>query len=337
MLHVLDALAEIDVSQVVMVVGHRASWVTKALSEHSPTNLAIEYVEQLTQRGTGDATAVALTGIPDDGVEDIDVVVLPGDTPLLRPATLAALVRHHRAEDAAATVLTAKVDEAGGYGRIVRGPDGAVVRVVEQADAGAEELAIKEINTSVYCFRRGLLAPSLRRLRPTNAQGEYYLTDVIEVLHAAGHRVSALIVDDPMEVAGVNDRAQLASADAVLRDRINERWMRRGVTMWDPENTYIDAETELARDVTLLPGVVLRGACQVEQGAEIGPASTLIDTKVGAGAEIHNSVCTRAEVGAGARIGPFSVLGPGASVGERAIVPSFHVVPDMSGESLSGE
>ena len=330
-LHVLDALAELDVARVVVVVGHRASWVTKALTEQAPDGLSIEFVEQVTQRGTGDATAVALTGIPDDAAEDADVVVLPGDTPLLRPPTLAALVRHHRSEDAAATVLTALVDHAGGYGRVVRGRDGDVVRVVEQADASVEELEISEINTSVYCFRRSLLAPALRRLRPTNAQGEYYLTDVIAVLHEAGHRVAALAVADPMEVAGVNDRAQLAIADAVLRERINERWMRRGVTMWDPESTYVDAEVRLARDVSLLPGVVLRGACDVAEGAEIGPWSTLTDTRVGPGAEVRQSVCTRAEVGAGCEVGPFAVLGPGSVVSEGSSVPPFQVLPDRAG------
>lgn len=331
-LHVLDALAEIDVQRVVVVVGHRASWVTKALGEQAPPTLSIEFVEQPNQRGTGDATAVALTGIPEDGADDIDVVVLPGDTPLLRPATLAALVRHHRSEDAAATLLTAEVDDAGGYGRVVRDGDGLVTRVVEQADATPDEEAIKEVNTSVYCFRRSLLAPSLRRLRPANAQSEYYLTDVVQVLSEAGHRVSALVVADSMEVAGVNDRAQLAVAEAVLRDRINERWMRRGVTMWDPERTYVDADTKLARDVTLLPGVVLRGACDIAEGAEIGPDATLTDTVVGPGAEVRHCVCVRAEVGAGATVGPFCVLGPGAAVVAGGRVSPLSVVGDPSGD-----
>ena len=324
-LHVLDALAELEVDRVVVVVGHRGEWVTKTLVDHAPHGLEIEFVEQPEQHGTGDATAVGLTGLPDESgeAEDGDVVVLPGDTPLLRPPTLAALVRHHRQHDAGATLLTADLPESTGYGRVVRGRDGVVTRVVEEADADEEERAITEVNTSIYCFRRSVLAPSLRRVSPANAQGEYYLTDVVGVLHEAGYRVEAVTVADPMEAAGVNDRAQLAVAEAELRDRINERWMRRGVTMWDPERTYVDAEVRLEPDVTLLPGVVLRGDSSVGAGAEIGPDCTLIDTQIGEGAEIRNSVCTRSSVGARARVGPYAVLGPGTVVADGDEVPPF--------------
>jgi bifunctional UDP-N-acetylglucosamine pyrophosphorylase/glucosamine-1-phosphate N-acetyltransferase len=324
-LHVLDALAELEVDRVVVVVGHRGEWVTKTLVDHAPRGLEIEFVEQPEQRGTGDATAVGLTGLDDDGpaAEDGDVVVLPGDTPLLRPPTLAALVRHHRQHDAGATLLTAELQDGTGYGRVVRGRDELVTRVVEEADADEEERAITEVNTSIYCFRRSVLAPSLRRVSPANAQGEHYLTDVVGVLSEAGYRVEALTVADPMEAAGVNDRAQLAVAEAELRDRINERWMRRGVTMWDPERTYVDAEVRLEPDVTLLPGVLLRGDSSVAAGAEVGPDCTLVDTHVGEGAEVRNSVCTRATVGARARVGPYAVLGSGLVVADGDDVPPF--------------
>jgi bifunctional UDP-N-acetylglucosamine pyrophosphorylase/glucosamine-1-phosphate N-acetyltransferase len=329
-LHVLDALAELAVDRVVVVVGHRGEWVTKTLVDHAPATLDIEFVEQPHQRGTGDAAAVGLTGLPDEtglSTDDVegDVVVLPGDTPLLRPPTLAALVRHHRHYDAGATLLTADVADPTGYGRVVRGRDDAVTRVVEDADAGEEERAITEVNTSIYCFRRSLLAPSLRRLVPANAQGEYYLTDVVGVLHDAGYRIEALTVGDAMEAAGVNDRAQLAVAEAELRDRINERWMRRGVTMWDPERTYVEAEVELEPDVALLPGVVLRGRTTVAAGAEIGPECTLEDTRVGERAEVRNSVCVRSVVGARARVGPYASLGPGSVVGDDEVVGPFSV------------
>jgi len=332
-LHVLDALAELDVARVVVVVGHRAEWVGKTLVEHAPKTLDVQLVEQAEQRGTGDAAAVGLTGLPDDTALDADeadeedVVVLPGDTPLLRPPTLAALVRYHREHDAGATLLTAEVADAAGYGRVVRARDGQVVKVVEHRDATEEERAITEVNTSIYCFRRSLLAPSLRRLSPANDQGEYYLTDVVGVLHEAGYRVEAVTVADPMEAAGVNDRAQLAIAEAELRDRINERWMRRGVTMWDPERTYVDAEVELATDVVLLPGTVLRGACRVGEGSEIGPDSTLTDTQVGDRVEIRHSTATDATVGADAVVGPFAVLAPGADVPPGGVVAPFTVVP----------
>ena len=312
-LHVLHAVAELDVQRVVVVVGHRGDWVTKTLVEDAPPHLNIEFVEQVTQRGTGDAAAVALTGLPDDD-EEGDVLVLPGDTPLLRSPTLAALVRHHRRHDAGATLLTAEVADPSGYGRIVRGRDDRVAAVVEDADANDAEREILEINTSIYCFRRGLLAPSLRRLSPANAQGEYYLTDVVGVLYEAGYQVQSLVMADPMEAAGVNDRAQLAIAEAELRDRINERWMRRGVTMWDPERTYVDAEVQLATDVSLLPGVILRGHCRVGEGAEIGPDCLVEDCEIGERARVRHSDCTRAQIGAQAQVGPFASLGPGTVV-----------------------
>ena len=187
-LHVLDALAQLSVARVVVVVGHRADWVTKTLVEHAPPGMVIEFVEQGEPRGTGDAMSVALTGLPDDvGDDEGDVVVLPGDTPLLRPATLTGLVHSHRSSDGAATLLTAILDDPTGYGRVVRGRDDLVARVVEHGDATDEELEVREVNTSIYCFRRSVLAPSLRRLSPANAQGEYYLTDVVGVLYEAGH------------------------------------------------------------------------------------------------------------------------------------------------------
>jgi bifunctional UDP-N-acetylglucosamine pyrophosphorylase/glucosamine-1-phosphate N-acetyltransferase len=325
-LHVLDAMAEIDVRRVVVVVGHRGEWVTKTLVQHAPASMEIEFVEQLTQAGTGDALAVGLTGLPDDDDEIEDVVVLPGDTPLLRPQTLAALVRAHRNEDAGATLLTAEVENPTGYGRVVHGKDGNVSRVVEETDATEEEQAITEVNTSIYCFRRSILAPTLRRLSPANAQGEYYLTDAVAVLSSAGYSVRSLVLPDSMEAAGVNDRAQLAVAEAELRDRINERWMRRGVTMWDPERTYVDAMAHLEADVSLLPGVILRGACTVGAGAEVGPDAVLTDTIVGRGAVVPQSVCDRAVIGDGTRLGPFCVLQPGAEVAPGSELPPHTVV-----------
>ena len=341
-LHVLDALAELSVSRVVVVVGHRAEWVTKTLIEHAPPGMSIEFVEQVEQRGTGDAMAVALTGLPDDvGDDDGDVVVLPGDTPLLRPASLAALVQQHRASDAAATLLTAVLDEPYGYGRVVRGRDDSVARVVEHVDADDEELEVREVNTSIYCFRRSVLAPSLRRLSPSNSQGEYYLTDVIGVLYEAGHKVGSVVVEDTMEVAGVNDRAQLAVAEAELRDRINERWMRRGVTMWDPERTYIDVDVVLEPDVVLLPGVILQGSCVIGSHAEIGPEVHLVDTVVGEGAVVASSVCRRSLIGADARIGPYAVLDEGTEVSPGDVVGRFGPAADGGvgevGTPLTGE
>ncbi|MHB1533747.1 MAG: bifunctional UDP-N-acetylglucosamine diphosphorylase/glucosamine-1-phosphate N-acetyltransferase GlmU [Acidimicrobiales bacterium] len=323
-LHVLDAAAELNLERAVVVIGHGATRVAKAVGEQPPPGVHIDFVEQRVQRGTGDAVSVALTAFPDDDLDGGDVLVLPGDTPLLRSPTLAALVRTHRHADAAATVLTAKLADPTGYGRVVRSKDGRVARIVEQADATDAELAVEEINTSIYVFRRSVMAPALRRLSPDNAQGEYYLTDIVAVLHSAGYPVTSLTVDDPMEAAGVNDRAQLAVAEAELRDRINERWMRRGVTMLDPERTYLDTTVELAPDVTLYPGTLLQGATTVERGAEVGPNSHLADCRVGARAVVTATVGRAAEIGADAYVGPWAYLPPGSHLAVGSVTgPCF--------------
>jgi bifunctional UDP-N-acetylglucosamine pyrophosphorylase/glucosamine-1-phosphate N-acetyltransferase len=196
----------------------------------------------------------------------------------------------------------------------VRDRDGRVRRIVEHREANEAELAIDEINTGIYVFRRGLLAPALRRITPDNSQSELYITDVIEVLAEAGHQVVSLVVDDPDETQGVNDRAQLADAEAELRFRTNQRWMREGVTMVDPVATYIDAGVTLAPDVTLFPGTVLQGTTTVGPGSDIGPYTRLVDTRVGERAEVTESVAHHATIGDDAVVGPYAVLEAGAQV-----------------------
>ncbi len=313
--HVLDSLAGCEVARVVVVVGHGAEAVIKKLQE-APGPYPLEFVEQRVQRGTGDAVGVGLTGLPDDDLDpdDGEVVVLPGDTPLLRPGTVGALVTEARLSGAACAVLTARPGDPTGYGRIIRDPDGRVLRIVEHGDATDEERAVDEINTSIYVFRRSLLAPALRRLTTDNSQGELYVTDVVEVLASAGHQVIAVEAEDPDETHGVNDRAQLATAEAELRRRINDRWMREGVTIVDPATTYIDADVTLAPDVTLWPGSILQGSTNVEAGAQIGPETQLVDTRVGEGATIRQSSARQAEIGDDAVVGPYAVLMPGQRV-----------------------
>ena len=315
LLYVLDSLDDCTVTRAVVVVGHGAERVTKKLQEDEP-DLVLDFVEQHVQRGTGDAVSVGLTAFPDDEIDqlDADLLVLPGDTPLLRPDTIARLVARHRETDAACTILTARVPDPSGYGRVVRGKDDRVRRIVEHADASDAELEIDEINTSIYCFRQSVLAPALRRLSPENAQGEYYLTDVIEVLHDAGYGVFTLVAGDFRETQGVNDRVQLADAEAELRRRTNESWLRKGVTMLDPGRTYIDATVTLSPDVTLFPGTILQGRCTVGEGAELGPDTRLVDCAVGKRAVVEKTAGRDATVGDDAHVGPFAVLEPGSQV-----------------------
>jgi bifunctional UDP-N-acetylglucosamine pyrophosphorylase/glucosamine-1-phosphate N-acetyltransferase len=315
LLHVLDALSELPVERAVVVVGHGAERVTKTLQEQAPPHLILDFVEQHVPRGTGDAASVALTAFPDDiDSEDGDIVVLPGDAPLLRPTTLAALVREHREADAAAAVLSAWLAEPGGHERVVLDKDERVSRIVEHALATEDERNINEVNTSIYCFRRSLLAPALRRLSPENTAGEYYLSDVVAVLHDAGYKTVSMVADDPLETVGVNDRAQLAAAEAVLRTRINERWMRKGVTMLDPDRTYIDASVRLSPDVSIFPGTMLHGDTVIGSGVRIGPDVRLTDCVVGEGAIVECTVGELAEVGAGAVVGPYASLPAGSHV-----------------------
>ncbi len=321
-LHVVDALAELPLERIVIVVGHEAERVSKTLQEQLVTEVPVEFVEQRVQRGTGDAVSVALTALEELDAED-DILVLPADAPLVRAETIAQLATEHRVADAAATVLTARVPDPTGLGRVVRDGNGRVDRIVEHSDATAEELEIDEINTSIYCFRRNLLAPALRRLSPENAQGEYYLTDAIAVLRGAGHRVIAVNADDAAEAIMVNDRAQLADAEAELRARINRRWMRDGVTMVDPDRTYVDATVELEADVRLLPGTILEGRTSVGTGSVIGPDSRLVDALVGERTTIANAVVLEAEIGDDCNIGPFAYLRPGTRIANGAKVGTY--------------
>ena len=321
LLHVVDALCALPLERIVVVVGYGAERVTKTLQEQLATELPVEFVEQRAPRGTGDAVSVALTaGAFDELDAEDDLIVVPGDTPLLRAETLAALATEHRVSEAAATILTTRPVDVDGYGRVLRDKNGFVDRIVEHADATEEERAVDEINTSIYCFRRNLLAPALRRLSPENVQGEYYLTDAIEVLHRAGHRVHA-VEAEPSEVLGVNDRTQLAIAEAELRRRINARWMRDGITMVDPDRTYVDTTVELEPDVRLLPGTMLEGRTVIGTGSVIGPDARIVDSVVGAHVTITSSTVVESEIGDSCTVGPYANvragtrLAPGVKVG----------------------
>jgi bifunctional UDP-N-acetylglucosamine pyrophosphorylase/glucosamine-1-phosphate N-acetyltransferase len=322
--YVLDALAGAGVSRAVVVVGVGAERVTKKLQEDGP-DLVIEFVEQRFARGTGDAAGVALTPFEDDEEsDDAHVMVLPGNTPLLRPQTLRALGDEHIASGAAATVLTASLEDPTGHARVVRGKGERVVRVVEHLDADPDELPIGEIATGIYCFRRNLLAPALRRIDPRNARGVYELSDVIRVLTETGHPVHTVPVVDTSEVRAVDDRVQLARAEAELRRRTNLEWLERGVTFVDPDKTYLDTTVELGADVTLFPGTILQGRTVVGEGSEIGPNTRLVDCVVGAGARIEQTVARDALVGNGSVVGPFAVLEPGSELAPGTVTGAFY-------------
>lgn len=330
-MHVIHALQGVEPERTVVVVGHGADRVTRKVQQEAPEWANVTFVEQTVQRGTGDAAMVGLTAFPGDDLDDTStVIVLPGDTPLLRASSIEALVEAHLDNGYAATMITSDLDDPTGYGRVVRAPskhgDGRVLRIVEQRDASPDELAIREVNTSMYAFRRDLLGPALRRLSPDNSQGEYYLTDVIGSLAAMGHPIGCVSVP-AAETQGVNDRWQLALAERELRARTNRTWLLNGVTMLDPRQTFIDVTVSLGRDVTLYPGTMLQGTTTVGDGCEIGPDTRLVDTTVGPGSVVENSVCREVVIGERAHVGPFAALGPGAHVASGASTGAFYAAP----------
>ncbi len=293
-----------------VVVGHGKELVVESLHTGFP-NREFMFAEQHSQRGTGDATSVGLAelDVRDPSFSDDDhVVVLPGDTPLLQADTIDRLVDQHIQSGAACTVVTARLDDPTGYGRIVRGTDGTTVRkIVEHRDCDADQLRLGEINGGMYCFRRSLLAPALRMIDSDNAQGELYLTDVIGVLVEAGHPVHPFVAD-PVEISGVNDRAQLSDAANAIAGRIIRDHMRNGVSVVQPSSTVIEADVEIEPDATIHAGSVLQGGTFVGAGAIVGPNTHLVDAYVSAGATVAHSVVHGAQVAGGEIIAPFSHL-----------------------------
>jgi bifunctional UDP-N-acetylglucosamine pyrophosphorylase/glucosamine-1-phosphate N-acetyltransferase len=329
-LHVIHSLEGVQLSRTMVVVGHGAERVTDEVRLAAPDWSNVEFTVQQHQRGTGDAARVGLLALDEhDGVThpDVDdestILVLPGDTPLLRVETIAELVRVHEASSSAATLLTAEVDEPFGYGRVVRTKDDFVQRVVEERDASPAERAIREVNTSIYAFKRGLLGPALRKISNANAQSEYYLTDVVEVLTGVGHQVGAFRAD-AAEVTGVNDRWQLALAERELRARTNKNWLLAGVTMLDPRQTFIDVTVRIGRDVTLYPGAILQGHTTLGDGCVIGPSTRLVDVEVGTNTRIEQSTARECVIGDDCVVGPYAFLPSGTKVESGARTGAFY-------------
>lgn len=321
--HALHAAAGIEPTELVTVIGHDRDAVGAAVDEVAKDlGRAVATAVQHEQNGTGHAVGCGLTALPDDF--DGTVLVTAADVPLLDSNTLRALIETHTAEPAAAvTVLTSTATDPTGYGRILRTTDGEVAAIVEQADATEAQRAITEVNSGVYAFDAATLRGALSSLSADNAQGELYLTDVIAIARSAGKTVRAQHIADDLLVAGANDRVQLATLAAELNRRILERHMRAGVTVEDPSSTWIDVDVTMERDVTLRPGVQLRGATHVAEDAVVGPDSTLTDVTVGAGASVIRTHGESARIGPDATVGPYTYLRPGTILGVAGKLGAF--------------
>jgi bifunctional UDP-N-acetylglucosamine pyrophosphorylase/glucosamine-1-phosphate N-acetyltransferase len=315
--HVFGALAPLKARSVGVVVGHEAAQVTQFLSS---LNLRASFFRQKRLLGSGDAVRQAASWLKK---QKGDVLVLCGDSPLLRPETLKALVGTHRASSRAATVLTSELPDAGHYGRIVRRADDSVERIVEAKDASPEVLQIREFNSGVYCFDAQALVLALPRLKADNAKGEYYLTDVIQILRESGSSVGAHLCPDAEEALGVNRRRDLAEAESILRRRIVEYWMDEGVTFIDPSQTYVSAQARIGSDTVIYPGTHLAGRVRVGEGCRIGPFAYLEDSVLGDDVEFIASFAKGAKVKSGVRVGPFSRLREGAVIEEGAHIGNF--------------
>jgi bifunctional UDP-N-acetylglucosamine pyrophosphorylase/glucosamine-1-phosphate N-acetyltransferase len=313
---VLDTAEELGANPVVLV----------AAPSTAGSFDGVEVAVQEEPRGTGDAVRSARSRL-EDRVED--VLVLSGDTPLVTPALLRDLVATHRRTGAWATVLSFEPDDPRHYGRVLRNGDGALRAIVEAKDATPEQLAVREVNSSIYVFRSDRLWPVLDRLSPQNAQGELYLTDSVGLLVAEGGVVAVHKGGDPMETEGVNTRAELAAAAAAMRERINEAHMLAGVTIVDPQSTWIDAEVAIEPDAVIHPFTVVRGGSRIGAGAEVGPHAVVLDSEVGPGAVVGPFCYLRpgTVLGAGAKAGTFVEL-KNATIGEGAKVPHLSYIGD---------
>lgn len=312
--HVVDHIQSLNVSRTVSIVGHGAEKVKEQLGDKS------EYVLQAEQLGTAHAVQQAESLIGD--LEGTTIVIC-GDTPLIRPETMKALLEHHQQQNAKATILTAIAENPTGYGRILRDEQGHVAQIVEQKDASPEQQKVTEINTGTYCFDNKALFATLKLVNNDNAQGEYYLPDVIEILKQQGEVVSAYVTENFSETLGVNDRVALAQAEQLMRDRINETHMRNGVSLINPANTYIGVDVKIGSDTVIQPGVMLEGNTVIGEDCHIGPNSRITNSTIGDRTKVDSSVVDSSVVGSDVAVGPFAHIRPATNVGNRAKVGNF--------------
>lgn len=309
-----QAVENAGVKESIIVVGHRSDQVKECLGDKA------EYVIQEKQLGTGHAVMQAESFLA--GKEGY-VVVLCGDTPLVTTETIKKAIEYHKNRNNAATVITAELDNPTGYGRIIRDNNGDVAKIVEHKDASDTEKEIKEINSGMYCFTIKHLVAALKELNNKNSQGEYYLTDTLEILIHKGLSVGAVKVADTDEILGINDRIQLSMAGEIMRKKIITNLMKSGVTIIDQNSTYIDEDVIIGIDSVIYPGTILEGETVIGEDCVIGPNARLVSSKTGNRVEINNSIVLESSVGDDTHVGPFAFIRPGSNIGKDVKIGDF--------------
>lgn len=312
--HVVDQVSLLSIEKIVTIIGHGAEQVQAQLGEKTL------YALQEEQLGTAHAVMQAKEIL--NGREGVTIVVC-GDTPLIRHETMEALLKHHKASAAKATILTVMADDPTGYGRVVRNENNHVEKIVEHKDATDEERKIQEINSGTYCFDNKKLFEVLNRVTNDNVQGEYYLPDVIEILKKDGEIVTAYQADEFEETLGINDRVALSEAERIMKKRINEQHMRNGVTIIDPINTYIGPDVIIGQDTTLHPGTTLSGHTSIGANCHIGPYSQIEDCMIGENTIIRQSAVFESQIGSSVQIGPFAHIRPKSDIHDHVKIGNF--------------
>lgn len=309
--HVINCAKEIGCMEPVVVIGHGADQVRETIKD-------VKFVMQEKQLGTGHAVMQA-----EEYISDHDILVLYGDTPLVSADKLNEMYQYHKAGEYGVTVLTADLDNPSGYGRIVRDDMGLIDTIVEDKDADENEKQIKEINSGMYFFKGTELKRALKKLTNNNAQGEYYLTDALQIIKAAGYGIAAFKTNDPTEIMGVNNRLQLSEAAEIMRSRILKSHMLAGVTIIDDKNTYIDKTVKISRDVTIYPGCILEGSTVIDEDCVIGANTRIKNSILDKNVNVQNSVILDSKIGEGTSVGPFAYLRPGNVIGKHAKIGDF--------------
>ena len=311
---VIDASEAAGADKVCAVVGHKAETVKEVLGD------VCEFALQAEQKGTGHAVMQAIDVIKNSKGE---VVILNGDTPLITAETINKAIEYHKNNGNQATVITAILDDATGYGRIIRDNDGSVLKIVEQKDASKEEKKINEVNSGMYVFDAQSLVYALDKITPNNAQGEYYLTDTLEILLSAGKKIGGYAISDNDEIRGINDRVQLNEAEKIMQKRINEYHMRNGVTMRNPESVYIEDGVEIGNDTEICQNVTIKSGTKIGSDCVIGSGSMLDRAVIHDGVDVLSSVILESEVDEGTHVGPFAYIRPNCHVGKEVKVGDF--------------